>query len=526
MSTASREFADDPFSSEKRSSMVKSARLLLSSVTRLLILADMIDIQLLLQTVAATQASLEILKTTSADQINEELTRYNQLTTQLLHQSGQRQHELTNPQLRDDLAAARAILKKTSTMLLSATKAYLKHSNIPAARANRDQILKQICEAVDVINVTAQGESAKKSLKPEEAGKLAMNLDSIETINSINYKEIKTRQTLEQQLDELVSGATLISESGNLKDERREKIITGCNAVREALQSLLTMSMTTTESEKLADDVTKKTKNLRRQLHKAIADKVNENFSNAISPLENLTKAAEKGQIQEVETCAAIFTEHCNKLIEVSNQVCYLSNNEDGIKMVKSAASQLATLCPSVINAARLLAAQPQSETAKENMEIFAQMWKDQMKILLDAVDDITTIDDVLSVLDNQTYDEMNEFVKALQERDVNKIETLSGSIQKRLERICDVVSVEMDNYIPCLYTRNVLEAVKILNNNLEMFKEKTEKVVNCIGKNEELDENEYIDATRLVYDGVRDVRRAVLLNRVSKSFFKNRKFS
>lgn len=31
-----------------------------------------------------------------------------------------------------------------------------------------------------------------------------------------------------------------------------------------------------------------------------------------------------------------------------------------------------------------------------------------------------------------------------------------------------------------------------------------------------EVDENEFIDASRLVYDGVREIRRAVLMNRVS----------
>lgn len=30
-----------------------------------------------------------------------------------------------------------------------------------------------------------------------------------------------------------------------------------------------------------------------------------------------------------------------------------------------------------------------------------------------------------------------------------------------------------------------------------------------------EVDENEFIDASRLIYDGVRDIRRAVLMNRV-----------
>lgn len=32
-----------------------------------------------------------------------------------------------------------------------------------------------------------------------------------------------------------------------------------------------------------------------------------------------------------------------------------------------------------------------------------------------------------------------------------------------------------------------------------------------------DVDENDFIDASRLVYDGVREIRRAVLMNRVSK---------
>lgn len=42
--------------------------------------------------------------------------------SELMSQAAKRQQELKDPQLRDDLAAARAILKKHSTMLLTASK--------------------------------------------------------------------------------------------------------------------------------------------------------------------------------------------------------------------------------------------------------------------------------------------------------------------------------------------------------------------------------------------------------------------
>ena len=49
-------------------------------------------------------------------------------------------------------------------------------------------------------------------------------------------------------------------------------------------------------------------------------------------------------------------------------------------------------------------------------------------------------------------------------------------------------------------------------------FAEKVEVAVDALSMHprREIDENEFIDASRLVYDGVRNIRRAVLMNRVS----------
>jgi len=77
---------------------------------------------------------------------------------------------------------------------------------------------------------------------------------------------------------------------------------------------------------------------------------------------------------------------------------CSMSTNEEGIKMVRLAASQLEVLCPQVINAARVLTARPRSKVALENMDVFKEAWERQVHLLMDAVDDITTVDDFLAV--------------------------------------------------------------------------------------------------------------------------------
>lgn len=66
MSIAAREFSEDPCSSLKRGNMVRAARNLLSAVTRLLILADMVDVHLLLKSLHIVEDDLNRLKNASS----------------------------------------------------------------------------------------------------------------------------------------------------------------------------------------------------------------------------------------------------------------------------------------------------------------------------------------------------------------------------------------------------------------------------------------------------------------------------
>lgn len=150
--------------------------------------------------------------------------------------------------------------------------------------------------------------------------------------------------------------------------------------------------------ERAIDQMGRKTRDLRRQLRKAVVDHVSDSFLETNVPLLVLIEAARNGNEKEVEDYAGVFTEHSNKLVEVANLVCSMSNNEDGVKMVRYAAAQIDNLCPQVINAARILAARNRSKVAQENMDVFRQAWENQVRILTEAVDDITTIDDFLAV--------------------------------------------------------------------------------------------------------------------------------
>ncbi|XP_045509176.1 catenin alpha [Colias croceus] len=534
MSLAAREFSEEPCASSVRSSMVRAARSLLSAVTRLLILADMVDVHLLLSKQRMVEKDLDKLKSASSQsELIESARQFGRSASELAAQAAKRQRELKEPRMKDELAAARAVLKKHSTMLLTASKVYVRHPELAAAKANRDFVLRAVCSAVDTISAVAQGRPTPNGgtnrVPVEGPGELAQALDDFDermVMEPLAYSELRTRPSLEERLESIISGAALMADSSCTRDERRERIVAECNAVRQALQELLHEYMSNAGRaeqseglERALEHMCRKTRDLRRQLRKAVVDHVSDSFLETNVPLLVLLEAARGGNEKEVEEYAIVFGEHAGKLVEVANLVCSMSNNEDGVKMVRHAAGQIEALCPQVINACRVLAARSRSRVAQENARAFARAWEAAVRLLTDAVDDLTTIDDFLAVSENHILEDVNKCVVALQEGDPDSLERTAGAIRGRANRVCSVVTQEMDNYEPCIYTKRVLEAVTVLRDQvMSKFAVRVDAAVSALGGGGGggLDENDFIDASRLVYDAVREIRRAVLMNRTS----------
>ncbi|PVD30378.1 hypothetical protein C0Q70_09643 [Pomacea canaliculata] len=527
MNDASQDFAADPCSSVKRGAMVRAARALLSAVTRLLILADMVDVYLLLKSGHSVEDDLEhIMNATSQQGLMDGFRAFGKSVAELSQLAAKRQADLKDPRRRDELAAARAMLKKNSMMLLTTSKAYVRHPELAAAKANRDYAYKQLCDAINTITGVVQATGSSDAHPYEGPGELAAALDELDQkiiMDPLAYNEVRTRPSLEERLESIISGAALMADSSCTRDDRRERIVQQCNAVRQALQDLLTeyeknagQREPSENLERAIDNMCKKTRDLRRQLRKAVVDHVSDTFLETNVPLLVLIEAAKAGDERGVEEYAQVFTEHANKLVEVANLACSMSSNEDGVKLVRMAAAEIDALCPQVVNAARVLAARPRSKAAQENMDVFKDAWEKQVRLLTESVDDITTIHDFLAVSENHILEDVNKCVIALQECDADTLDRTAGAIRGRSARVCNVVTVEMDNFEPGRYTERVMEAVVMLRDQImPNFAEKVEVAVDALNSNPplDIDENEFIEASRLVYDGVRDIRQAVLLN-------------
>ncbi|XP_074814966.1 catenin alpha-3 isoform X3 [Natator depressus] len=406
---SAREFTSDPCYLPKRKSVVQAARFLLAAVTRLLILADMIDVAYLLQHLTVFQRTYESLRNVSSkSELQKTYQKLGKDLENLDYLAYRRQQDLKSSNQRDEIAAARASLKENSSLLHSICSACLEHSDVASLIASKDSICDEIQSALNVISNASQGIRNQKVHPTTHSAMLGSALDELESLiilDPLTMNEEKIRPSLEKRLEGIISGAALLADSSCTRDFHREQIITECNAIRQALQDLLSEYMNNADKKERSnalniaiDNMCKKTRNLRRQLRKAIIDHVSDSFLDTTIPLLVLIEAAKNGREKEIKEYAAIFQEHTSRLVEVANLACSLSTNEDGIKIVQMAANHIETLCPQVINAALALAARPKSQVVKNSMEIYKSTWENRIHVLTEAVDDITSIDDFLAV--------------------------------------------------------------------------------------------------------------------------------
>nr|XP_030131420.3 catenin alpha-3 [Taeniopygia guttata] len=521
-------FTSDPCSLPRRQAVVPAARSLLAAVTRLLVLADMVDVAYLLQHLTVFQRTFESLKNVSSkSDLQKTYQKFQKDLENLDYLAYKRQQDLKSSNQRDEIAAARVSLKENSAFLHSICSACLEHSDVASLTASKDSICNEIQNALNVISNASQGVGNKVEQPASSTATLGSALDELENLivlDPLVVNEEKVRPSLEQRLEAIISGAALLADSSCTRDAHRERIIAECSAIRQALQELLAEYLRSTDKAERSnalnvaiDGMCKKTRDLRRQLRKAIIDHISDSFLDTTVPLLVLIEAAKNGREKEIKEYAAIFREHTSRLVEVANLACSLSTNEDGTKIVQMAANHIETLCPQVINAALALAARPKSQVVKNNMEIYRSTWENHIRVLTEAVDDITSIDDFLAVSESHILEDVNRCIVALREQDAEGLERAAGAIRGRAARVAHVVAGEMDNYEPGAYTQRVMGHVQHLSGAvIPEFISQVDIALESLSKNTVhlFDDNQFVDISKKVYDTIHSIRCSVMMIR------------
>lgn len=519
MSLMSREFVLDPCSTVNRANIIKAARPLLLAVTRLLIVADMIDVQRLLDSVKVVEHDLANLKNANSQQevIDTKDKLWNN-TDRLISEVDLRQPK--DERFRFQLEAARAVLKKNRTLLMTASKVYVRHPEISEAKGNRDFAFAQYCEAVNTINDVAQDKGVyanrfeasilEDNLK--NIGRLAMALDSFDgdiTIDPYSYVESEMRPKLEASLERIITSSAAVADFVcALKDEcrfckpdklqeRQDLFVDKCNSVRQALQDLLSEYMTIATTHEPSgnlntalDQMFKKTRDLRRHLRQAAVDHVSYRFLIEPELVTSLVEAAKGGDEISVEEYAQALRKNSKMLMDVAYLNCCMSTNEIAVDRVNLNIKQFEKLSSQVVNAAKILSNRTSSKAALENMEEFHSRWKDQIQELVDALHKIIYIDDLLALSELHTKEDKQDGTVALQQDDKPTFVRVGASISGRVANLHKAVEAEMNNYEKCPFTESVLKANATLKKSIDNYDRKFQNISRTFGDKNRSDMN------------------------------------
>uniref|UniRef100_A0A0K0F2U3 Catenin alpha-2 (inferred by orthology to a human protein) n=1 Tax=Strongyloides venezuelensis TaxID=75913 RepID=A0A0K0F2U3_STRVS len=533
------EFVNDTSHPTKRTAANEAAKDLLISVIRLLIIADHVDVQKIIDKLHKAKESLDSLG--SCKDVHQVLDRYSKFCGEIEEVTSitkKRIRDLKNPNDVVDLQAVFSSLHMNKHPLLTTTKTYLKYPQSEIAQEMKKNIYNEIRKNLKHIEEILDG---KGEWNPVNGGishlgnidKLTHELENFQNnvyMEPYNFREHIHRPLFEEQVERIVDMCAEIADSEYTKEERKNKITIGCNELRFALQELISeyincgrKSESTVDLDLAMVYLGRKIRDLRRHLRRAAVDYASDILLDTQSPLLKLIDAASHGNRNDTVKESKNFKEYVHEILKVSELCSQMSTNVEGIRNVRFCAFQIKRLSPEVINAAFVLCDNPNSKEAQENMDIFKNIWLNKMDLLTMAIDSLMSVDDFLAVTEGKIDDDFKSTIEGIVGSDIYGLHKATGDIRGRSLRVCDVVEAEMALTPPTEYSETVKKAAKFLRENVvpqfsSHSKGITQKILDHQENGHEIDKNsmidEMIDACGLIHNAVKNVRHALLMNR------------
>ncbi|XP_036394908.1 alpha-catulin-like [Megalops cyprinoides] len=388
-----------------RTGMVKAARMLLSSVTKVLVLADRIVVKQIVTSRNKVLITLEQLeRVCSFQEFVQMFSQFGNEMVEFAHLTGDRQNDLKDEKKKARMAAARAVLEKCTMMLLTASKTCLRHPDCESARINKDAVFQRMRFALElVIRIVTDTRTGT------DAHVLPISIYS--EIRDFKAKVEGLREelyslpgdSLATMLDRIVELTEDFTDSAYTSHEHRESILQLCHLSRQELGQLCVhwadaKSLKAKEaSEEMEISILKtcqRVNELRRELHRAAVgpamDLLKYHADNVV--LKALKVSGGEGNLEGVAEYSCRLTEQKEQLVETCQLLRHISGTEPLEITCIHAEETFQVVGPQIISAAQTLALHPSSKIAKENLEVFSEAWESQLSdlsILLKEINDV-----------------------------------------------------------------------------------------------------------------------------------------
>nr|XP_040044634.1 alpha-catulin isoform X2 [Gasterosteus aculeatus aculeatus] len=387
-----------------RTGMVKAARLLLSSVTKVLVLADRIVIKQIITSRNKVLVTLDHLERVSTFQEFVQIfSQFGNEMVEFAHLTGDRQNDLKDEKKKARMAAARAVLEKCTMMLLTASKTCLRHPDCESARINKDAVFRRMrCALEQVIEIVTEARSCgENKMLPASIYNAINNFKSSveclrENLNS------PSPQSIGSQLEALVERTEDFTDSAYTSHEQRQAILGLCQLARQEAQQLVqAWAEASVQAKEATEDMEvailktcQSASELRRELHKVAVVRAADllKVHGEQLPLRALKAAGAEGNLEAVAEYSRTLTEQKEQLVETCRLLCHVSGTEPLEITCIHAEETFHVIGPQIVSAAQTLALHPSSKIAKENLEVFCEAWESQlcdMALLLREINDV-----------------------------------------------------------------------------------------------------------------------------------------
>ncbi|CAH0724793.1 unnamed protein product, partial [Brenthis ino] len=380
--------------------MVTAARALLASVTRVLLLADMVVVRQLLLAKDKVARSLDRLESVSNfAEFVRAFTEFGGGMVELARLTAERRADLRDERRRAQVAAARNVLERSTLMLLTSSKTCLRHPGSASARENRDTVFCQMRRAMDLIHYVVRDglpghEEHSHEAAQWEAGTALGALRGLSTqvraARARGGADGSRRRALAATLRALVERTHDFTDSAYTSHEHRQRILALAERIAYELERLVAVAVSLEEQggsgtgaalESACTGATSAASELERALVVAARDQARDlapladEARKLASDLAHIASSCGERESERLHNIASQLHEQLDHIIEVCKLLRHITMSETLQVSAKFAEINLRIYGPQVVTAARTLAAHPSSAAARENLDVFVDMW-------------------------------------------------------------------------------------------------------------------------------------------------------
>ncbi|XP_040594095.1 alpha-catulin isoform X2 [Mesocricetus auratus] len=388
-----------------KTGVVQAARLLLSSVTKVLLLADRVVIKQIVTSrnkVLTTMERLE--KVNSFQEFVQMFSQFGNEMVEFAHLTGDRQNDLKDEKKKASMAVARAVLEKGTMMLLTASKTCLRHPSCDSAHKNKEGVFDRMRVALDkVIEIVTECKPNRETDSSSVSvftGIKELKLN-IEALRENLYFESK--DNLSAALEVILERVEDFTDSAYTSHEHRERILELSTQARTELQQLTSvwMQAQSRKTKSAAEEleltilrVSHSLNELRKELHhtalQLAADLLKFHADHVV--LKALKLTGVEGNLEALAEYACKLSEQKEQLVEACRLLRHVSSTEPLEITCLHAEETFRVTGRQIISAAETLTLHPSSKIAKENLDVFCEAWESQisdMATLLGEIRDV-----------------------------------------------------------------------------------------------------------------------------------------